>query len=211
MKRIPSLALPLALAVACQPGLAQGTETVLVTASPLGRAAATQPASVLTGDSLVLRRAATLGQTLDGLPGVATSGFGPNSNRPVIRGLDGDRIRLLDNGGVSSDASNLSFDHAVALDPLVLERVEVLRGPSALLYGGNATGGVVNAIDNRIPRAPAPGLAARAELRGGGAAQERTAALVLDAGAGRLAWHADVFGRHAEDLRTPLYAPLEDG
>ncbi len=201
----------LALALGCSSVLAQTTPTVLVTGNPLGRNSPAQAASVLTGDALMQRRAGTLGETLDGLPGVAGSGFGPNSNRPVIRGLDGDRVRLLDNGGVSSDASNLSFDHAVAVDPLVIDRLEVLRGPAALLYGGNATGGVVNAIDNRIPRAPADGLAARLEARAGGAAHERAGAVVLDGGAGGFGWHADAFGRQAQDLRTPGYTPIEAG
>jgi iron complex outermembrane receptor protein len=134
---------------------------------------------------------------------VAASSFGPQSSRPVIRGLDGDRIRLLDNGGASADASSLSFDHAVAVDPLVVERLEVLRGPAALLYGGNATGGVVNAIDNRIPRSPLRGLGGRAELRLGGAAGETAGAALLEAGAGGLNWHADVARRLSGDLRTP--------
>ena len=127
MKRLHTLA----LALGCTGALAQTTPSVLITGNPLGRDTAAQAASVLTGEALQQRRAGTLGETLDGLPGVAGSGFGPNSNRPVIRGLDGDRLRLLDNGGVSSDASNLSFDHAVAVDPLVVERLEVLRGPAA--------------------------------------------------------------------------------
>lgn len=213
----------LALAAACVGSAAQTVpatprlrpaavaDTVLITGNPLGRDTATAPASVLQGEALALRRAATLGETLDGLPGVAASGFGPNSNRPVIRGLDGDRVRLLDNGGASSDASNLSFDHAVALDPLVVERLEVLRGPAALLYGGNATGGVVNAIDNRIPRAPLPGLGGRAEVRLGGAARETATAAVVEGGGAGFAWHADAFGRQAGDLQTPRYMPLEDG
>jgi iron complex outermembrane receptor protein len=129
----------------------------------------------------------------------------------VIRGLDGDRIRLLDNGAGLVDASNLSFDHAVAVDPLVVERIEVLRGPAALLYGGNATGGVVSVLDNRIPREAAAGLAGRAELRLGGAASERAGAVVLDGGAGALAWHADVASRHSGDLRTPRFTPVADG
>ena len=146
--------------------------TVVSTGNPLGCDALVQASSVLSGDGLVLRRASTLGETLDGLPGVASTWFGPNSNRPVIRGLDGDRVRMLDNGGGSIDASSLSFDHAVPIDPLVVERIEVLRGPAALLYGGSATGGVVNTIDNRIPRLPQQGLAGRAEVRFGGAASE---------------------------------------
>lgn len=186
-------------------------QTVVVTGNPLQRAESAQAASVLAGDGLVLRRGATLGETLDGLPGVASTAFGPNASRPVIRGLDGDRIRLLDNGGASIDASSLSFDHAVALDALVVERIEVLRGPAALLYGGNATGGVVNTLDNRIPRVRASGLSGRADFRQGGAADERSAAAVLEGGAGDLAWHADAFTRRTQDLRVPAYRPVEDG
>ncbi|MCY7316100.1 MAG: TonB-dependent receptor [Rubrivivax sp.] len=205
--------LPLALAVAAALGTtaAHAQQTVVITGNPLGRDIGARAASVLAGTELTLRRAATLGDTLDGLPGVAGSGFGPNSSRPVIRGLDGDRVRLLDNGGASSDASNLSFDHAVAADPLVAERIEVLRGPAALLYGGNATGGVVNVLDNRIPRTAADKLSGRAELRLGGAAQEHAGAAVIDGGAGGLAWHADVAARKGSDLRVPLYTPVADG
>ena len=160
------------LAALTVPAMAQnsdaGTARVVITGNPLG-SALSQPSESLTGDALAVRRAGTLGETLSGLAGVSASGFGPQSSRPVIRGLDGDRIRLLDNGGASADASNLSFDHASATDPLVAERIEVLRGPAALLYGGNATGGVVNIIDNRIPRLAASGLSGRAEVRLGGA------------------------------------------
>ena len=187
------------------------TQTVVITGNPLGRESATQPTSVLSGDGLALRRSGTLGETLDGLPGVSATGFGPNASRPVIRGLDGDRLRLLDNGGASIDASNLSFDHAPATDPLVTERIEVLRGPAALLYGGNATGGVINSIDNRIPKLGAAGLSGRAEVRFGGAAAERAGAAVLEGGAGSWAWHADASGRSGSDLRVPRYTPLEDG
>ncbi len=196
------------------PAATPAAQTIVITGNPLGRDVATQAASVLSGDGLMQRRAGTLGETLDGLPGVSASAFGPNSSRPVIRGLDGDRVRLLDNGGASVDASSLSFDHASASDQLVTERIEVLRGPAALLYGGNATGGVVNSIDNRIPRAPAlAGLSGRAEVRGGGASNERSGALVLEGGDGRpaggLAWHADGYGRQAGDQRVPRYTPVD--
>ncbi len=205
-------ALALALASALNtPALAQAgaPATVVVTGNPLGSSLA-QPSVVLTGNGLALRRAGTLAETLDGLPGVASGGFGPQASRPVIRGLDGDRVRLLDNGGASADASNLSFDHAVATDPLVVERLEVLRGPAALLYGGNATGGVVNALDNRIPREALSGLGGRATLRLGGAARETAAAAVLDGGAAGLNWHADVARRDSANLRTPSFT-LPDG
>lgn len=186
--------------------------TVVITGRPRHDDALDPPVQVLGGEELALRRAPTLGDTLSGLPGVASSAFGPQSSRPVIRGLDGDRIRLLDNGGAATDASNLSFDHAVAIDPLVVERLEVLRGPAALLYGGNATGGVVNAIDNRIPRLRLGDLDGRAELRLGGAADERAGAVVLEGALGAdpkqgLNWHVDAAARNSDDLRTPRFTP----
>ena len=187
------------------------TNTVVITGNPLGNAALAQPSSVLSGDALTLRRAGTLGETLGGLAGVSSSDFGPQASRPVIRGLDGDRIRLLDNGGASADASNLSFDHAVAVDPLVVERIEVLRGPAALLYGGNATGGVVNTQDNRIPREALQGLSGRAEGRLGGAARERGGAALLEGGTNGLNWHVDAAGRRSENLQTPRFTPVADG
>ena len=152
---------------------------VVVTGNPLGSADVAAPVSVLSGDALTLRRGTTLGDTLNGLPGVSSTYFGPNANRPVIRGLDGDRVRMLGNGGASFDASALSFDHAVPIDPLVVERIEVLRGPGALLYGGNAVGGVVNAIDNRIPKSALRGASGAAEVRLGGAESERAASALV--------------------------------
>jgi iron complex outermembrane receptor protein len=208
---VPALFAAAAASAQTATAAAAAADPVVITGNPLGRAGVLQPAAVLGGEALLLRRAGTLGDTLDGLAGVAGSGFGATASRPVIRGLDGDRIRLLDNGAGLVDASNLSFDHAVAIDPLVIERIEVLRGPAALLYGGNATGGVVNTIDNRIPRERITGLGGRAELRLGGAASGRAVAAVLDGGAGGFAWHADVAARRADDQRTPNFTPLEGG
>jgi iron complex outermembrane recepter protein len=204
------LALAVLAALAPAAGWPQTQQTIVVTGNPL-RTELGAPTSVLGGDALTRARAGTLGDTLSALPGVAASGFGPQSSRPVIRGLDGDRIRLLDNGGTSVDASSLSFDHAAAIDPLVVERFEVLRGPAALLYGGNATGGVVNAIDNRIPRSALGAVSGRSELRGGGAARERAGAAVLEGGAAGLNWHADVAARRSADLAVPRFTPLSDG
>ena len=99
------------------------------------------PADAYAGDALLLRSQGTLGETLDGTPGVSSSYFGPNASRPIIRGQEGDRIRILQNSGSSVDASGLSNDHAVPSDPVSMERIEVLRGPGALLYGGSAVGG----------------------------------------------------------------------
>jgi iron complex outermembrane receptor protein len=209
-------AIPLALLAQVATAQTAPDSSVVITGNPLGGERTLQPSVVLSGNGLALRRAATLGETLDGLPGISATAFGPNASRPVIRGLDGDRVRMLDNGGASADASSLSFDHAVAVDPLVVERLEVLRGPAVLLYGGSATGGVVNAINNRIPRTRIVDLAARAEARVGGAAGERSAAALLEGGAdlgggNGLAWHVDAFGRRTDDTRTPTFTPVEDG
>ncbi len=184
---------------------------VTVTGNPLGTAEPVAPTTRLEGDELTLRRKGTLGQTLDGLPGVSSTYFGPGASRPVIRGLDGDRIRILQNSGAMLDASALSFDHAVPSDPLTVERIEVLRGPGALLYGGSAVGGVVNLIDNRIPRA------ALFDARGGitGAAEAglstgnhgRDGAVLLEGGNDRYALHVDVSKRRTEDVSVPRTLP----
>lgn len=184
---------------------------VVVTGNPLDSDGIATPYSVLAGPGLVLKRGSSLGETLSGLPGVSSSYFGPNANRPVIRGQDGDRIRVLNNAGATLDASALSFDHAVPIDPLVVERLEVLRGPAALLYGGSAVGGVVNAIDNRIPKAAIDGVGGALELRGGGAARERSAGALVEAGGNGLAIHADVFARKTDDLRVPDFDRPVDG
>ncbi|MCV2353832.1 TonB-dependent receptor [Paucibacter sp. B2R-40] len=188
-----------------EPGQSEKLGKVVLTGNPLRSQELAQPSNVLEGDALILRRGSTLGETLEGLPGLSSSYFGPNSNRPTIRGLDGDRVRMLSNSGASVDASSLSFDHAVPLDPLVIDRIEVLRGAAALLYGGNAIGGVVNTIDNRIPRQAQVGLSGASELRLGGAAAERNGAIVLEGGDKRLVWHADASARRADDLRVPSF------
>ena len=202
-----------ALMAAAAPAWAQQKlDTVIVTGNPLGSTELATPASVLSGQGLVLRRAPSIGETLDGLPGVAATYFGPNANRPVIRGQDGDRIRVLSNSGASLDASSLSFDHAVPIDPLVVERIEVLRGPAALLYGGSAVGGVVNAIDNRIPKARIERVSGALETRLGGAAGERAVSAVVETGGSGFALHVDAFGRSTGDLRVPAFdRPLEGG
>jgi iron complex outermembrane receptor protein len=201
---------PLARAQHGEPA-AQRLDPVVVTGNVLRSAETIAPVSVLQGDDLVRQRGSTVAETLRGQGGVAATWFGPNSNRPVIRGLDGDRIRMLSNSGASLDASSLSFDHAVPIDPLVVERIEVLRGPAALQYGGNAIGGAVNAIDNRIPKRPQAGLLGAGEMRLGGATNERGASALLEAGNGAFAWHADAFGRNTSDLRVPRFTPIEDG
>lgn len=208
---LPLLGTPLLALAQTAPPPDTTLPPVVVTGNPLDSDGIATPNSVLAGPGLVLRRGSSLGETLSGLPGVSSSYFGPNANRPVIRGQDGDRIRVLSNAGATLDASALSFDHAVPIDPLVVERLEVLRGPAALLYGGSAVGGVVNAIDNRIPKAAIDGVGGALELRGGGAARERSAGALVEAGGNGLAIHADVFARKTDDLRVPDFDRPVDG
>lgn len=181
---------------------------IAVTANPLGvdSDALVTPVSVLEGRDLSLQRESTLGETLKSIPGVSSSYFGPNASRPVIRGLDNDRVRIMQNGVGILDASALSPDHAVALDPLVIEQIDVVRGPAALLYGGSAVGGVVNAIDHRIPKEAIDGVTGRGEVRLGGADNQKSGAAVIDAGNGVLTLHADAYERKTDDLDIPGYA-----
>ncbi len=201
-----------AAALAQTPPADAGTPSlkeITVTGNPLGSSDLIAPVHQMTLGARPLDLKTTLGDTLDGLPGVSSSYFGPNANRPVVRGLDGDRIRILNNSGASLDASALSSDHAVPLDPLSIERIEVLRGPGALLYGGSATGGVVNVIDNRIPREPVDGFAGKADLGVATGNRERGGGLMLEGGNGRVALHVDAFDRRTGDVRVPVALPCE--
>ena len=181
---------------------------VAVTGNPLGVSSdeLVTPVSVLNGRELSLRRESTLGETLNGMPGVTATQFGPNASRPVIRGLDAERVRIMQNGVGILDASSLSFDHAVGIDPLIIEQIDVIRGPAALLYGGSAVGGVVNAIDHRIPTEPVDGLVSRAEMRFGGAENQRNGAVVVDIGNEHFAIHVDAYKRKTDDLDIPGFA-----
>ena len=177
---------------------------ITVTGNPLRADQLIAPTQSLSGDALLLRSQGTLGQTLDGMPGVSSSYFGPNASRPVIRGQDGDRIRILQNGGSSMDASALSYDHAVPVDALVTERIEVLRGPSALQYGGSAVGGVVNVIDNRIPSEPINGFGGRADLGYATGSNARDGGVLMEGGNDRFALHVDYFNRASDDVKVPI-------
>ena len=117
--------------------------------------------------------------------------------------MDGDRIKILNNSASSHDVSALSNDHAVPSDPLTVERIEVLRGPSAIMYGGSAVGGVVNLIDNRIPTQPMEGLSGKADVGWSTVNKESRAAVMLESGNERYGLHVDAFGRHSGDMGVP--------
>jgi len=190
-------------------------DEVTITARTLERSDLMVPAQQLSGAALTQRQGSTLGETLDNLPGIANASFGTNVGRPVIRGMDGDRIRILQNSGANMDVSGLSNDHAVPLDPLTTERIEVLRGPATLLYGGSAIGGVVNVIDNRIARErmfdAKGGVMGKAEVRAGGAADERSTGAMVEAGHDKFVLHVDAFERSTENLRVPKGMTCGDG
>lgn len=202
------IASAVASALAALPSAAQQVkkiEQVTVTASPLGRADSemAQPAAVLDEEALRRKRAASIGDTLSQELGVQSSSFGPAAGRPVIRGLDGARVRVLENGIGTLDASAVSPDHAVTAESLNARQIEILRGPASLLYGSGAIGGVVNVVSDLIPRERAAGLTGSAEARGASGNRERTAAFALNGAAGDIAWHLDGFRRKAGDYRIP--------
>lgn len=127
-------------------------DAIVVTAPYVDRIDILAGTSVLTGDQLTQDLRGQIGDSLTKLPGVSSTSFAPGSSRPVLRGFQGPRVRVLTDGIGTLDASNTSVDHAVTIDPLTAQSVEVLRGPAVLLFGGDAIGGAVNVIDKRIPR-----------------------------------------------------------
>src|SRR3990167_536697 len=144
---------------------AVGLPEVVVTASPLASPIdeLAAPVDIVTRDDILGSSATTLGALLGDLPGVTQSSFAAGASRPIIRGLDNARVRMQENGIGAGDVSAVSEDHGVPIDPLSAERVEVVRGPATLRYGSQAMGGVVNVINNRIPKAiPKGGFAAEA-------------------------------------------------
>ena len=179
---------------------------VVVTASLLGDTADTlsKPTDVLAGERLDEHRAASLGETVSSVPGVQSSNFGPGVGRPVIRGMDGPRVAVLSGGLSSQDVSTVSQDHAPAVEPFLADQIEVLKGPSTLLYGSGAIGGAVNVVDGRIPEYAVDGISGRAETRFFAGDQDGNTSMArVDGGNDRVALHADAVYRNALDYDTP--------
>ena len=164
--------------------------------------------SVIAGTDLARDLRPTIADTLSHLPGVTSSSFGPSASRPILRGLQGARVRVLSDGIGSFDVSSTSVDHAVIINPLLAERIEVVRGPSALPYGSEAIGGVVNVIDTRIPRTiPEGGFRLQGQGTYGSAANERSGGLAADVKAtDTIVLHADGSYLKSGDLRIGGYA-----
>jgi iron complex outermembrane recepter protein len=154
-----------------------------------------QPTAVLAGQELTKQLGMSLGATLESQPGVASRSFGPAPARPVIRGLDGDRVQILQDGQRMGDLSSQSGDHGVTINPAAATRIDVVRGPATLLYGTSAIGGLVNVITEDIPTRPLEGSSGNVTFDVGSAAREAATAGDIRAGNGRFALHAGGGGR----------------
>lgn len=180
--------------------------TTTVTANPIGSDTFEQvePVNTLEGAALRQKTRTTIGDTLNDEPGVSQTYFGPNASRPVIRGLGGFDIRVLTNGVSTIDASASSPDHAVAAEPLTLRKVEVIRGPAAVMYGGNAVGGVVNMFDGRIPtEGMTRPYSGSVDLGYDTANTGRSGVVQTDFGNERFVGHMDAFARKSGLLSIP--------
>jgi len=178
-------------------------EEVIVTSSPIGRSIQYQPAQAFNLESLQRSAAPSLGEILDGNPGVSTRSFGSAPARPVIRGMDGDRVLVLQNGERMGDLSSTAVDHAVALDPLAMDRVEVVRGPASLLYGSSAVGGVVNLFSSDMPREWIAGTNGSLATHVASVNDMGAGLIRLQHGTDALAVTGRLIYRNGGDLRTP--------
>jgi iron complex outermembrane receptor protein len=189
------------------PGSAQGAhpdtdQAIVVTGVRRTAGDVLGSVSILDEEKLTNEVRPSIGETLASQPGVTASSFGPTASRPILRGLSGERVRILVDGIGSLDLSASDPDHAVAINPLTAERIEVLRGPSALLFGSSAIGGVVNVIDTRIPRSvPTGPVKVDALASYGSAADERSGTASVDVPlGGHFVAHADGSYSKFDDL-----------
>jgi len=184
-----------------------GSDDIVVTAPFVERLDILSGTSAISGEMLAEKTRAQLGDILTGLPGVSATSFSPGASRPVLRGYQGNRVAVLTDGIGNIDASNTSADHAVTIDTLTVERIEVLRGPAVLLFGGQAVGGAVNALDKRIPRSiPDEDIHIDALAGYGSAARDWSGGASIDMPiTDRVIVHLDGSYRNSDDLRTGGY------
>jgi len=206
-------ALGMSEALAEDIGKATELPTVVVTATPFenrGELDMAQPVSVLRGDDLRRSREASIGDTLSHELGVTSSSFGPASGSPIIRGLGGPRVRVLDGGIGTLDISTVSPDHMVTAESLTASQIEILRGPATLLYGSGASGGVVNVVTNRIPTRVFKSPKGDFEVRTNSATDERSGIFKVMGSAGQASWYVDGFRRKTGDYAIPGRANPND-
>ncbi len=182
-------------------------EDVIVTGAPFGVTdrASLLAVAVLDEEDLAVAPAATLGDLVNGLPGVRSTNFAPGASRPVIRGLSGPRVQVLTNGLGMIDASSVSPDHQVAVDPGEARRIEIVRGPSTLVFGGSAIGGVVNIIDDRIATERPEGVDGHLSAQASTVDDGSSFGAGLKAAAGPLVFTLDGFTRDSSDYDIPVF------
>jgi iron complex outermembrane receptor protein len=188
-------------------------QQVRITANPLHNGSGDEilnPAKVLSGDELKDKVGSSIGETLQNELGVSASAFGAGASRPIIRGLEGSRVMMLENGMPTSDVSGLSNDHAVASEGATAQQIEILRGPAALLYGSGAIGGLVNVVNDRIPTELGAPLSGTAETRYSTVDQGKNASAALDGSHGKIGWHVDGNWRDTSDYKIPGSRVLND-
>ncbi|MFC5345141.1 TonB-dependent receptor [Brevundimonas staleyi] len=190
------------------PQTADQVDDVVVTGRPFGvsERASLLATDVLDEQALTVAPAATLGDLVAGIPGVRSSAFAPGASRPVIRGLSGPRVQVLTNGLGQIDASSVSPDHQVASDPAEARRIEVVRGPSTLVFGGSAIGGVVNIIDDRIASEhPEGGIDGRIGAQASSVDDGQSLGGRLAMDVGPLVVTVDGFTRRSDDYSVPVF------
>ena len=183
-----------------------GIEEITVLAHPLAGDGLAQATDVLEADELERKAVDNIGATVGNEPGIHNSAYGVGAGRPVIHGLGGSRVRVMEDRIDTLDVSVSSGDHAVTVDPLIAERVEILKGSATLLYGSGAIGGVVDVQTRRIPQEVPERLLGALDLRGSDNGSGSNAAFRLDGGGGNVAWHLDAFSRESGDYDIPGYA-----
>jgi iron complex outermembrane receptor protein len=180
-------------------------DKVIVTASPFtdqDELQSVQPAVVVGKDALVKDRAASLGDTLSTQAGIQSSSFGPGASRPIIRGLDGPRVKTAENGVGTLDVATISPDHAVSSEVLGARQIEILRGPATLLYGSGAIGGLVNVVTDRIPQAHSDGTRLLFDGRLSTAERTRDVGGQLRTNVGPFAFTGEASDRRTTDYET---------
>ena len=198
---LPIMVLKMPLAFAVDKTIVELKELVVTAPMQEKISEASVPVTVLSDEELRLKVGHSIGETLKNELGITSQSFGPGVGTPVIRGQSGPRVRVLNNGIGSNDASAISPDHATSTEPLLAERIEVLRGPATLLYGSGAIGGVVNVIDNRIPdKLPERLLGGALEQRFDSVSDETATVLKIEGGKSNLAYHLDGFYRDRNNL-----------
>ncbi|MDP1913076.1 TonB-dependent receptor [Brevundimonas sp.] len=183
-------------------------DEVIVTGAPFGISAraTTIATTVIDEETLAAAPAASLGDLVAGLPGMRSTDFAPGASRPVIRGLSGPRVQVLTNGIGLIDASSVSPDHQVATDPAEASRIEIVRGPATLAYGGTAIGGVVNVLDNRIPTEMPDGVDGMVSTQASSVDDGRSVAGRTTFALGPIAVSLDGVSKRADDYDIPAPA-----